>query len=92
MKIIWSNKARISYLEIIEFLILQWPIAIAEEFEKQTNQLLDTLETHKNLCSKSKNEYLRKCIIHPNISLIYRVNNSNIELITFIDNRAKHHF
>jgi len=92
MKIIWSNKAKVSYLEIIDFLLSQWSVDIAEEFESKTNQLLNTLLLHKMLCPKSKKENLRRCVIHHNTSLIYRISSTNIELITFIDNRTKHHY
>jgi len=34
---------------------------------------------------------LRKCVIHINVSLIYKVVKPNIELVTFIDNRSEYY-
>ena len=92
MSIIWSEQAKISYEKIIDNLIEKWNTNIAFNFENLTNEILDKLKTSKKLCPSSKQSQLRKCVIHKNISLIYRIEKSNIELITFIDNRSEHQY
>lgn len=92
MKIIWSEQAKNSYEKIIDFILEQWNSDIALDFESKTNTLLDKLKQNKNLCPASKKTKLRKCVIHKNTSLIYKINNPNIELVTFIDNRSQHNF
>jgi plasmid stabilization system protein ParE len=92
MKIIWSNQAKISYEKIIDFILEQWSPDIAFNFESKTNRLLDNLKNNKKLCPVSKKKQLRKCIIHKNTSLIYRIIEQNIEIVTFIDNRSKHQY
>lgn len=92
MKIIWTNKAKTSYEKIIDNLIERWTIDIVEDFENRTNKLLDSLKTNKKLCPVSKKDNLRKCVIHKNASVVYKINKSNIIIITFIDNRTEHKF
>lgn len=92
MKIIWSNQAKITYERIIDDILEKWTPNIAKDFENKTNNLLEILKKHNKLCPNSKKQNLRKCVIHKNTSLIYKTNDSNIELVTFIDNRTNHNF
>ena len=92
MKIVWSEQARTSYIKTIDNLLENWTIEIVINFENLTNNVLDKLKKKKYLCHESKQTKLRKCIIHKNTSLIYRIKKSNIELITFIDNRSEHQY
>ena len=92
MIIIWSNEARISYNNTIDDLIENWPIEIVLDFEKRTNNLLGHLRNHKKFCPPSRKSNLRKCVIHKNASLIYKINQANIELVTFVDNRTNHKY
>ncbi|MCF8298594.1 MAG: type II toxin-antitoxin system RelE/ParE family toxin [Saprospiraceae bacterium] len=92
MKIIWSEQAKLSYEKTIDFILEQWSAEIALDFENRTNKLLDNLKKNKKLCPASKKKQLRKCTIHKNISLIYKLVKSYIEVVTFIDNRSKHQY
>lgn len=92
MKIIWSDQAKISYEETIDFILEQWSPDIGLDFENKTNDLLDKLKKNTKLCPNSKKKQLRKCVIHKNTSLIYKIVKPNIELVTFIDNRSGHQY
>ncbi len=92
MKIIWSDQAKLSYEKTIDFILKDWSLDVALDFENRTNKLLDNLKKNTKLCPGSKNRQLRKCVIHKNTSLIYRIVKPNIELITFIDNRSEHNY
>jgi len=93
MNIKWSNEAKLSYEKEIDYLINTWEFKIVEDFEGRTNTLIDLLKTNKKMCPISKKYGLRKCVIHPNVSLIYKIKNSKtIELVTFISNRKDHKF
>ena len=92
MKIIWSEQAKKSYEKTIDNLLERWTIDIVFKFENLTNSTLDNLKKNKSFCQKSQQTQLRKCVIHKNISLIYRIEKSDIELITFIDNRSEHQY
>lgn len=90
--IVWSNEAKKTYEAIIDDLLNKWPVNVAIDFEEKTTILLDRLLDNKQLCPSTKYKKLRKCVIHRNASLIYKVNSKNIELVTFIFNRDDHHF
>lgn len=92
MIIIWSDEARKTYDNTIDDLIDKWGIEIVIDFEEKTIELLDHLKIYKKFCPPSKKKKLRKCVIHKNASLIYKINKNNIELVTFIDNRSGHNF
>ncbi len=92
MKISWSKEAIFQYESIIDNLIEKWPINVAQDFEFLTNSLLDNLKINKKLCPVSKFEKLRKCVIHKNVSLIYRINKQTIEIVTFIINKVANPF
>ena len=92
MKIIWSNQSKNSYEKTIDFILDQWNAQIATDFENRVNMLLNRLVLDSQLCPIFKISNLRKCIIHKNISLIYLVKETDVFLITFIDNRAKHSY
>lgn len=90
--IVWSDEAKHTYEEIIDDLLKKWPLTIALDLENKTNDLLDKLLDNKQLCPPTKYKKLRKCVIHKNTSLIYKVNSKNIELITFIFNKDDHSY
>ena len=92
MNIIWSDQAKISYEKTIDILLEKWNDDIATNFETLTNELLDNLKTNKKLCPSSKQTQLRKCVIHKNTSLIYKITKQDIELVTFIFNKSDHKF
>ncbi len=92
MILIWSNQAKISYFYIIDDLLDRWNPSVAGDFENRTNSLLDELKKHTKFCPPSKRKKLRKCVIHKNISLIYKINRPNIELVTFINNKTNHNY
>ena len=92
MTIDWSDEAVLTYNKTIDYLLEEWNADIAENFETKTNSLLDRLKTHKHLCPESNIIHLRKCVLHKNTSLIYRVKNDIIELVAFINNNTEHIF
>lgn len=93
MTIVWSNEAKINYENIFDDVLKKWPIQIALDFERNTNELLDQLTKNRKLCPPLvQYKGLRKCVIHKNVSLIYRITRNNIEIVTFIFNRDEHPF
>ena len=90
--IVWSDEAKKTYEAIIDDLLEKWSLNIAIDLEEKTNDLLDRLLDNKQLCPATKYKKLRKCVIHKNTSLIYKINRKYIELVTFIFNRDDHQF
>lgn len=90
MKVVWSALAKEYYIFIIEQLFEKWNIDIVDLFEKETIELIARVKNHNHICPKSKITNLHKCVINQHISLIYRVENETIEIITFVFNQSKH--
>jgi len=93
-QIVWSPYAEESYLRILTYIIDNWTVKEAEDFDNKVESLLERLKTHKHLCPASKiQEGLRRCVIAPQTSLIYQIKNDRIiELVAFFDNRSNHKF
>lgn len=92
MKIIWSALAKDYYLLIIEQLFEKWNLSIVEKFETETVELITKIAHHNYICPKSKIENFHRCKVNKHISLIYRIENNNLEIITFLFNQSDHSY
>ena len=93
-QIVWSPLAEESYLRILTYIIENWTIKEAEDFDYKVESLLERLKSHKHLCPASKiQKNLRRCVVTPQTSLVYQVRNEGIiELVAFFDNRSNHKY
>ncbi len=92
LNIIWSPNAKIEYLNILKYIIETWSIIDANNFDDKTNRLIEIITTNHKLCPKSEIRDYRKCVVTPQTSLIYRINNNSIEIISFISNYSNHQY
>ncbi len=92
LEVFWSPQAELSYLKILTYIINEWSVKDAENFDNKTERLIKKLQTNKNLCPKSKIESLRKCLVTSQTSLIYRIFNDSIEIVNFISNYSLHKY
>ena len=92
MEIIWSNEALQNYYKVIDYLIDNWSKEVLVNFENDTENLLDRLSSHSEICPQSKINGYRKCIINKHNSLVYSTINNYLYIVTFIDNRSNHSF
>ncbi|MFN5984100.1 MAG: type II toxin-antitoxin system RelE/ParE family toxin [Fluviicola sp.] len=90
--IIWSDESLLAFDEIVDFIFEKWGIIPVLDFQNEINRLIFLLGKNKKLCPKSKTVNIRKCVISEQTSLIYKIEGNLLEIITFIDNRSKHHF
>jgi len=92
--IIWSPFAEETFLRILSYILEKWSLKEAEDFENKVESLINSIRSHEHLCPASKiQKNLRRCVISPQTSLIYQINeNSNIELVAFFDNRSDHKY
>lgn len=86
----WSDEATETFKSIFSKLVEEFNLEIANKFRIYTNELIDNLSRNGKLCKKSKHINLRRCVLHKNTSLIYRLNGGIISLVAFIDNRSNH--
>ena len=87
-KVVWSPRAQKKYIETLKNVKENWNIEVAEKVEKMIQTKISLLEQNKELCPISKFKRIRKCIISKQTSLVYRIKNDTIEIVTLIDNKA----
>ena len=92
LNIIWSPVAEVEYLNILKYIIENWSVNDAGNFDDKTNSLIEKNTTYHNLCPKSEITNFRKCVITSQTSMIYRINSNNIEIISFVSNYSKHKY
>ena len=90
--ILWTDQALDSLEDILLNIIEKWNYQLAIEFDNEVEKMISRLENNAKLCPPSKKKKIRKCVLHENTSLVYRIKKLNIELITFVANRAEHEY
>ncbi len=88
MEIVWTRMARITYFEILENLQKYYTKKEIQDFYRLTEENLLQITSGKVYHSVVYPE-IRRVIIHPNISLFYKINEKGniLHLITFFNNR-----
>lgn len=91
-KIKWSSQAIYTYNKTIENILLNWNDDVAKSFVLDVDALLLKLVDYNNLCPKSKVKRIRKCVVSKQTSLVYKVRNKDIYLVSFIANITNHKY
>lgn len=66
----WTEKAQEDFIEIIDFLTLEWSLKSAENFKNKVLNELDSISKMPKIYQKSDfNENLRRCVVVKQISL-----------------------
>ncbi len=86
----WTPKALDTFEAVTLQLIDRWNIETALSFDRKVEIAVQQLKNNPKIYQVSKKSKLRKCVIHKNVSLIYRIHKSSVELIVFVDNRDGH--
>ncbi len=85
----WSDEAMEQVDATKAFIWQQWT-------EKEVEAFLDLLQRFEELVKRFPNGYersriypgCRRAVIHPNVSVVYRVTGNDIEVVTVYDNRS----
>ncbi len=85
----WSDEAVTNVDAIKDFIRVQWS-------EREVAVFLDLLQRFEQLVVQFPNGYqrsalfpgCRRAVIHPNVSVVYKVSRSMIEVVTVYDNRS----
>ena len=87
-QISWTDIALQDYKRVTDYLLSEWSIEVAREFENIVNQKLINLSRHPFTGIKSeKNPLIRSILFTKHNRLYYRVRDNNIELLSIIDTR-----
>ena len=83
----WSPTAKITYLQILEYLETNWTKKELKSFIGRTQKVIEYICDRPLLYSYSKEGNIHKCIVAKKVSLFYRIEGTEIQLLVFWDNR-----
>ncbi len=86
-QVIWSPQADYSFDEIIEYLNAEWSFKEVEQFVRNVLDITKHISTFPQMFPEFNERKIRKALINQNISLLYKVSNKQIELLTFWNNK-----
>ncbi len=91
-KIVWSDESILTLEKIMDYIFKEWGIQPIIDLQLEVDRLIHLLTTNKKLCPKSKAINVRKCVVSEQTSMVYKIERSHLEIVTFIDNRSKHNY
>ena len=91
--VVWSPTAEETYNHVIGFLMDNYGADTALKIDDKVEKLIQSISTNKHLCPASTAiPTLRRCVISKYLSMVYRIEEDEIAILAFYDNRAKHDF
>jgi plasmid stabilization system protein ParE len=87
MKIKWTTKAKADYILILDYLLSKFSSKEVDTFVNITNDTLLLISKTPLMYPKTETKNIHKCVLVKQVNLYYRINNNEIELLTFWDNR-----
>jgi len=92
-QVIWTDKGVETFQAISDFVLLQWDISKAMEFENRVENMLDKIEVNPFMCQAIEDSpHLRKCVVNKQVSIIYKIDDDKVFLNLFVDNRSDHQY
>ena len=92
LKVIWSDESLQALDTIIDYIFEEWGIQPIMDLQYEIDRLIHLIKENKNLCPKSKTLNVRKCVLSEQTSMVYKIERSHLEIITFVDNRSRHNY
>ncbi len=90
MTIVWSAKAKITFLNVLDYLNENWTKKEIIQFNQRTQITINAIRKNPNIFPASiKSKEIRKAIIDKNNSFYYKIDlyQQEIHLLTFFDCR-----
>jgi hypothetical protein len=84
--IFWSTEAELSYLKILEYLEEKWTEREIEKFINRTDEVIDYIINNPFQYQRIKHN-THKAVLNRQVSLFYKIDESNVFLQFFWDNR-----
>ncbi len=84
----WSKSAENDYIKIIDYLLQNWPVLVAENFMEITENKIQQIQTFPSSFSIIyEKKKIRKCVLTKHNSLYYRVVKNKIQILRIFDVR-----
>jgi len=86
--VVFSKGARNSLEKLLAFLETEWSIKVKKEYRDKLERCVLQISKHPDSCPVSE-EFpgLHKCVVTKQTTFYYRVNDKEVQVITFYDNR-----
>jgi plasmid stabilization system protein ParE len=85
--IFWTDEAIYSLNSCVEFLELVWDEKTIEKFLDLIDEKIELISSNPEIGSMVFSTDNRKLLIHENVSLYYKVDNSQLKILFIWDNR-----
>jgi plasmid stabilization system protein ParE len=86
--IIWNRRASNKFDTIIEYLQKEWGENVTRNFVIRTYQIIEILAQNPEIGTlENKEKQIRGLVITKHNTLFYRIENDNLILLSFFDNR-----
>jgi len=89
MKVVWTVKAEKTYLKNYDYLIENWSLGIAQQFDEEVLKVIDIISKNPHIGRYNKDFDFSIILVVKQVSLIYTVVGDEIFLLVFHDNRQK---
>lgn len=87
-QIIWTTNALEDYKLVVDYLLKEWPLKVAEDFTKTTEERVRLLGSFPYIGIPSKKDpQIRSIVITKHNKLFYRVMKNKIEILDIFDTR-----
>ena len=86
IEIFWTPIAVQSLQETVHFLSKNWNDDIVDKFFDLVDQKIQRIKDHPKIGLKVKNSQIRRILVHPNVSLFYRINSTQLKIVLIWDN------
>ncbi|ABQ03464.1 type II toxin-antitoxin system RelE/ParE family toxin [Flavobacterium johnsoniae] len=83
MNVIWAPQAKQDFWNNIDYLEAEWSEKVAQNFIDKVNATIKLLKNDNVLFIKTNYKSVYKIVITKHISLYYRIENTNLELLRF---------
>ncbi|WP_035650518.1 type II toxin-antitoxin system RelE/ParE family toxin [Flavobacterium sp. ASV13] len=83
MNLIWAPQAKQDFWNNIDYLEAEWSEKVAQNFIDKVNTTIELLKNDNILFIKTNYKSVYKIVITKHISLYYRIENTNLELLRF---------
>ena len=88
LKVKWTDIALEDYRKVIDYLLEDWSITLAEEFIQNTESRIETLTFFPNLgLSSDKMKNIKSIVLTKHNKLYYRISDEIITILNLFDTR-----
>ena len=85
--IIWSSRAKIEFAALLLYLKTDFGDGAVEDCISEVERILKNVSQFPFLFASLQDKPMRKAVVNKHLSIFYRIQNDQVELITFWDNK-----